>query len=104
MTLTLDLVLQVIQFEYGGDGLDPMMMEGKGKPVDFGRILALITHTHPHRQGHFILELKEFKAEKGSIQRLTQKAICVRGRHADCRYPGMLNYKIFLYNFGHSYD
>lgn len=30
---------EVVQFEYGGDGLDPMMMEGKDKPVDFNRIL-----------------------------------------------------------------
>jgi DNA-directed RNA polymerase III subunit RPC1 len=30
---------EVIQFEYGGDGLDPMMMEGKDKPVDFHRVL-----------------------------------------------------------------
>ena len=29
---------EVIQFEYGGDGLDPMMMEGKDKPVDFQRV------------------------------------------------------------------
>ena len=30
---------EVIQFVYGGDGLDPMMMEGKDKPVDFQVIL-----------------------------------------------------------------
>ena len=30
---------EVIQFEYGGDGLDPMMMEGKDTPVDFHRVL-----------------------------------------------------------------
>ncbi|XP_023347437.1 DNA-directed RNA polymerase III subunit RPC1, partial [Eurytemora carolleeae] len=41
---------EVIQFEYGGDGLDPMMMEGRDKPVDLSRILDLITHTHPARQ------------------------------------------------------
>ena len=33
---------EVIQFEYGGDGLDPMMMEGKDKPVDFSRVLEHI--------------------------------------------------------------
>merc|ERR1719192_149886 len=31
---------EVIQFEYGGDGLDPMMMEGRDKPVDFNRDLS----------------------------------------------------------------
>ena len=30
---------EVVQFEYGGDGLDPMMMEAKDKPVDFARVL-----------------------------------------------------------------
>jgi len=41
---------EVIQFEYGGDGLDPMMMEGNGKPVDFIRILELVTHISPARE------------------------------------------------------
>jgi hypothetical protein len=40
----------VIQFEYGGDNLDPMMMEGNGKPVDFSRILDLVKANHPHRE------------------------------------------------------
>ena len=30
---------EVIQFHYGGDNLDPLMMEGKDKPVDFARVL-----------------------------------------------------------------
>lgn len=29
----------VVQFMYGGDGLDPAAMEGKDKPVDFPRVL-----------------------------------------------------------------
>ena len=29
----------VVQFTYGGDGLDPAAMEGKDKPVDFPRVL-----------------------------------------------------------------
>jgi len=41
---------EVIQFTYGGDGLDPMMMEGKGKPVDFNRILDFVVHTEPARE------------------------------------------------------
>jgi len=40
---------EVIQFKYGGDGLDPMMMEGKGKPVDFRRILENVVHLNPAR-------------------------------------------------------
>ena len=35
---------EVIQFEYGGDGLDPMMMEGRDKPVDFERVLRHCKH------------------------------------------------------------
>ena len=39
---------EVIQFEYGGDGLDPMMMEGKDKPVDFLRVLEHIKAIAPY--------------------------------------------------------
>ena len=40
---------EVIQFEYGGDNLDPLMMEGKDRPVDFGRVLEHVKANHPHR-------------------------------------------------------
>ena len=33
---------EVIQFHYGGDNLDPMMMEARDKPVDFERILSFV--------------------------------------------------------------
>ena len=39
---------EVIQFVYGGDGLDPMMMEGKDKPVDFQRVLEHVQAAHPY--------------------------------------------------------
>ena len=29
----------IVQFKYGGDGLDPAVMEGKDKPVDFARVM-----------------------------------------------------------------
>lgn len=29
----------LVQFTYGDDGLDPAVMEGKDKPVDFARVL-----------------------------------------------------------------
>lgn len=29
----------IVQFKYGGDGLDPAAMEGKDKPVDFQRVM-----------------------------------------------------------------
>ena len=42
-------LFQVVQFEYGGDGLDPMMMEGKDKPVDFYRVLEHIKAVSPYQ-------------------------------------------------------
>ena len=41
---------EVIQFEYGGDGLDPMMMEGKDKPVDFRRVLEHVKASSKYRE------------------------------------------------------
>ena len=32
----------IVQFVYGGDGLDPAAMEGKDKPVDFHRVMSHI--------------------------------------------------------------
>ena len=46
---------EVIQFHYGGDGLDPMMMEGKDKPVDFQRVLEHIQASSPYSGKHPIL-------------------------------------------------
>ena len=37
----------IVQFVYGGDGLDPTDMEGKNKPVDFSRILELVQSNVP---------------------------------------------------------
>ena len=33
---------EVVQFVYGGDGLDPAAMEGKDKPVDLMKVLQHI--------------------------------------------------------------
>merc|ERR1712142_284587 len=41
---------EVTQFEYGGDNLDPMMMEGKDKPVEFDRVLHHIKANHPYQE------------------------------------------------------
>ena len=30
----------VVQFMYGGDGLDPTDMEGKDKPLDYNRVFS----------------------------------------------------------------
>lgn len=62
---------QVIQIIYGMDGLDPMLMEGKDKPVDFDRaylnVRALYpsrTETYlsnPEKQSHYDKIAKELK-------------------------------------------
>lgn len=39
----------VVQFVYGGDGLDPTYMEGKDCPVDFDRVLQHVRAKHPYR-------------------------------------------------------
>ncbi len=39
---------EVVQFLYGGDGLDPMMMEGRDKPVDFARVLNHVRAAAPY--------------------------------------------------------
>ena len=37
----------IVQFVYGGDGLDPTDMEGKNRPVDFNRVLELVQANYP---------------------------------------------------------
>nr|CAB3265029.1 DNA-directed RNA polymerase III subunit RPC1-like [Phallusia mammillata] len=37
----------IVQFVYGGDGLDPTDMEGKNKPVDFQRVLQVVQANQP---------------------------------------------------------
>ncbi len=39
----------MIQFVYGGDGLDPTYMEGKDRPVDFPRALEHCKAVNPYR-------------------------------------------------------
>uniref|UniRef100_UPI001EAEDCF9 DNA-directed RNA polymerase III subunit RPC1-like n=1 Tax=Oncorhynchus gorbuscha TaxID=8017 RepID=UPI001EAEDCF9 len=36
----------IIQFVYGGDGLDPAAMEGKDEPLEFNRVLDNIRSVH----------------------------------------------------------
>lgn len=42
----------IVQFKYGGDGLDPAVMEGKDKPVDFSRVMQ---HVKVRSQTCFLL-------------------------------------------------
>ncbi len=39
---------EIIQFIYGGDGLDPTHMEGKDRPVDFPRALEHCKAANPY--------------------------------------------------------
>ena len=41
----------MIQFQYGGDNLDPLMMEGRDQPVEFARVLNHVRANHPYRWG-----------------------------------------------------
>uniref|UniRef100_A0A6M2DUT1 DNA-directed RNA polymerase n=1 Tax=Xenopsylla cheopis TaxID=163159 RepID=A0A6M2DUT1_XENCH len=40
---------QVVEFVYGGDGLDPVYMEGKDRPVDLTRVLEDVRARNPSR-------------------------------------------------------
>lgn len=42
----------IVQFKYGGDGLDPAAMEGKDKPVEFLRVMEHIKVGNEKR--HFL--------------------------------------------------
>lgn len=39
----------IIQFIYGGDGLDPAAMEGKDEPLEFRRVLDNVRVSLGHR-------------------------------------------------------
>lgn len=39
----------IVQVNYGGDGLDPTYMEGKDCPVDFDRVLRHVQAKCPYR-------------------------------------------------------
>ncbi|XP_010781837.1 DNA-directed RNA polymerase III subunit RPC1-like [Notothenia coriiceps] len=45
----------IIQFIYGGDGLDPTDMEGKDEPLEFQRVLDNIRVSFPRSTWHFHL-------------------------------------------------
>lgn len=51
---------EIIQFVYGGDGLDPTYMEAKDRPVDFQRALDHIKAASPYTDedplGHIELQ------------------------------------------------
>ena len=46
----------MIQMVYGQDGLDPMYMEGKDKPVEFSRIYLKVQANYPSRSVPYLTE------------------------------------------------
>lgn len=50
---------QVIQMCYGLDGLDPMFMEGKDKPVDFDRVYLNVKAHYPSRNQPLLTEFEK---------------------------------------------
>lgn len=51
---------QIVQFLYGGDGLDPLFMEGKSKPVNLERVLKVTKVNNPcqNKNGLSSFEIK----------------------------------------------
>ena len=48
----------IVQFKYGGDGLDPAAMEGKDKPVEFIRVMEHIkVGEHIHEVWNKVISL-----------------------------------------------
>jgi len=64
---------EVIQFQYGGDNLDPLMMEGRDQPVEFARVLDHVRANHRYRGeermlGEKLVEsLELLLAEEGGV-------------------------------------
>lgn len=58
---------EVVQFSYGGDGLDPTYMEGKDCPVNFQRVLDHIRAKCPYRE--------EEALDPVSVKKATQELI-----------------------------
>jgi len=60
---------QVIQMCYGLDGLDPMFMEGKDKPVDFDRVYLNAKAHQPERADGYL----NFEQKLLHLKQLTEE-------------------------------
>lgn len=65
---------EIIQFGYGGDGLDPAFMEGRDRPVDFQRSLDHIRAISPYRDED-PLDNDQLLQAFGTIMRTEQYAL-----------------------------
>ncbi|XP_037787697.1 DNA-directed RNA polymerase III subunit RPC1-like [Penaeus monodon] len=66
----------IIQFKYGGDGLDPSEMEGTKGPIDLERVLNHVRATHPYASedplaGKEVLQLGEKYLEDDAFKELS---------------------------------
>ncbi|GAB6022152.1 DNA-directed RNA polymerase III subunit RPC1 [Chamberlinius hualienensis] len=66
---------EVIQFIYGGDGLDPIAMEGDDVPVDFSRILERVRKEFPSKNEEPLNET-EIKAAVNNLVGKQNFKIC----------------------------
>lgn len=83
---------EIVEFIYGGDGLDPVYMEVKDKPVDLVRQLMHIRAKHPYRNespiaadeieviATCILEEDEFKNARNDFK---QESLIFLRKHAE---------------------
>lgn len=72
---------EIVEFIYGGDGLDPVFMETKNKPVDLCREMRHLRAQHPYRDEqplrgddiiptvNKILETEEFKDSRSDFKK-----------------------------------
>ncbi|EDO36291.1 predicted protein [Nematostella vectensis] len=58
----------IVQFRYGGDGLDPTDMEGKDKPLDFSRVFSHIQCNHVMREERPLTSSRAREIAKGIIE------------------------------------
>ncbi|XP_012859703.2 DNA-directed RNA polymerase III subunit RPC1 [Echinops telfairi] len=65
----------IIQFIYGGDGLDPAAMEGKDEPLEFKRVLDNIKAVYPC-QNEPALSKNELTLTMDSIMKKTEFLCC----------------------------
>jgi hypothetical protein len=81
----------IVQFAYGDDGLDPVVMEGKdGKPLDFERLLAKVRGSSSSS-----IALRQFWScvvSAGKVRvMMGVVVVCVVARHSICALRGAVH-------------
>ncbi|XP_072164609.1 DNA-directed RNA polymerase III subunit RPC1-like [Diadema setosum] len=65
----------IVQFRYGGDGLDPAAMEGKDTQVDFGRVLQHVQNKHPCKE-EYSLGSVQIQEQANKMMGGSELAVC----------------------------